>query len=351
MECASTGRQQVKHKILVAGGAGYIGSHMVKHLLSNGYEVLVLDDLSKGHGDAVPYDLLVRGNIGDARLLDTLFSTHSIVAVMHFAAFIEVGESVRDPEKYYRNNFSNTLTLLHAMRRHRVPHFIFSSTAAVYGNPVQVPIRENHPLAPINPYGASKAMVEQALRDFDHAYGLRSMILRYFNAAGADPEGELGERHSPETHLIPLVLDAAAGARDAISIFGEDYNTVDGTCIRDYVHVADLCQAHRLALDALLRGASSNIYNLGNGRGFSVREVIETAAEVTGTTIPHRLAPRRPGDPPRLVADSTKVKRELGWKPAYADLATVIHHAWNYRQRHATRDWEFTGHGTGPMAA
>jgi UDP-glucose 4-epimerase len=333
----------MKHKILVAGGAGYIGSHMVRDLSAKGYDVLVLDDLSNGHADAVPEHTLVRGTIGDSRLLDTLFSIHSFSAVMHFAACIEVGESVREPEKYYRNNFSNTLVLLDAMRRHRVPRFIFSSTAAVYGAPLQMPIRENHPLQPINPYGASKAMVEQALKDFDRAYGLRSMILRYFNAAGADPDAELGERHSPETHLIPLVLDAAAGARDAISVFGQDYDTVDGTCIRDYVHVTDLCQAHRLALDALLQGADSNVYNLGNGRGFSVRTVIDTAEAVTGVKIPCRLAPRRPGDPPRLVADSTKAMSDLGWKPAYAELETIIRHAWGYRQRHLTPDWAKTG--------
>ena len=323
----------MKQKVLVAGGAGYIGSHMVKDLLANGYEVLVLDNLSKGHRDAVPHERLVLGNIGDRDLVETLFDQHAIAAVMHFAAFIEVGESVREPEKYYRNNFAETLVLLDAMRRHGIARFIFSSTAAVYGTPKQTPITEDHPLHPINPYGASKAMVEQVLKDFDSAYGLKSIVLRYFNAAGAHPDGELGERHDPETHLIPLVLDAAAGARDAIAIFGQDYDTPDGTCIRDYIHVADLCQAHRLALDALLQGGESNIYNLGNGRGFSVREVIDAAAAVTERQIPCRAAPRRPGDPPRLIADSTKAKRELGWTPEYTDLATIIRHAWQFRQR------------------
>jgi UDP-glucose 4-epimerase len=323
------------HKILIAGGAGYIGSHMVKDLLAHGYEVLVLDNLSKGHADAVPHDHLVIGDIGDRDLLATLFTRHQIAAVMHFAAFIEVGESVREPEKYYRNNLANTLVLLDAMRRHGVARFIFSSTAAVYGTPERTPITEDHPRHPINPYGASKAMVEQVLGDFDSAYGLKSSILRYFNAAGADPDGELGERHDPETHLIPLVLDAAAGDREAIAIFGQDYDTPDGTCIRDYIHVADLCQAHRLALDALLQGGESAIYNLGNGRGFSVREVIDAAATVTGRTIPCREAPRRPGDPPRLIADSAKAQRELGWRPEYADLATIIRHAWQFRQRRA----------------
>ena len=320
--------------ILVAGGAGYIGSHMVKDLLAHGHEVLVLDDLSKGHADAVPKGLLVQGSIGDASLLDRLFSRQTIAAVMHFAGFIEVGESVRKPEKYYRNNFSDTLTLLEAMCRHGVKRFIFSSTAAVYGNPLHTPIAEDHPLRPINPYGSSKLMVEQALADFDQAHRLRSIVLRYFNAAGSDPAGDLGERHDPETHLIPLVLDAASGARESITLFGEDYDTHDGTCIRDYVHVLDLCQAHRLALDALLDGAGSSVYNLGNGRGFSVREVIDVATRVTGRTIPWQLGPRRPGDPARLVADSGKAKRELGWAPNYAELETIIRHAWDYRRRH-----------------
>jgi UDP-glucose 4-epimerase len=328
----------MKGKILVAGGAGYIGSHMVKELMGRGYDVLVLDDLSKGHADAIPAHTLVQGNIGDRKLLDTLFARHSIVAVMHFAAFIEVGESVCKPEKYYRNNFSNTLTLLDAMHLHGVACFIFSSTAAVYGNPLRVPISEDHPLKPINPYGTSKMMVEQTLRDFDRAYGLRSIVLRYFNAAGADPVGELGERHDPETHLIPLVLDAASGVRDAITIFGQDYETHDGTCVRDYIHVADLCQAHRRALDALLGGADSNVYNLGNGRGFSVQEVIDTAGRVTGRTIPCRVGPRRPGDPASLVADSTKAKTDLGWQPQYEELETIISHAWEFRRQSAAGD-------------
>lgn len=300
----------MKSKVLVAGGAGYIGSHMVKDLITHGYEPLVLDDLSKGHADAVPPGMLVTGSIGDVALLDQLLGQHKIDAVMHFAGFIEVGESVRMPEKYYRNNFASTLILTEAMCRHKIDKFIFSSTAAVYGNPLQTPISEAHPLQPINPYGSSKLMVEQALRDFDHARGLRSVVLRYFNAAGADPSAELGERHDPETHLIPLALDAALGIRDAITIYGDDYDTDDGTCVRDYVHVADLCQAHRLALDALLAGARSNVYNLGNGRGFSVREVIDTASHITGRKIPQRIGPRRPGDPPRLVADSTKIREE-----------------------------------------
>lgn len=324
----------MKPTILVAGGAGYIGSHMVKDLLENDYRVIVLDDLSNGHADAVPDGILVEGSIGDAALLDRLFSEHEVAAVMHFAAYIEVGESVRDPGKYYENNFSSTLTLLNAMRRHAVRHFIFSSTAAVYGNPETVPIPESHPTVPINPYGSSKLMVERALCDFDAAYGLRFTVLRYFNAAGADPAGTLGERHDPETHLIPLVLDAAAGDRDAITIFGDDYDTPDGTCIRDYIHITDLCQAHRLALEALLGGAASAVYNLGNGQGFSVREVIDAAAQVTGREIPVRMGERRPGDPSRLVADSARARQSLDWRPQFPDLATIIRHAWTFRQQH-----------------
>jgi UDP-glucose 4-epimerase len=323
----------MKKKILVAGGAGYIGSHMVKNLRENGYEVLVLDDLSNGHADAVPAECLIEGSIGDASLLERVFSDHDVSAVMHFAAYIEVGESVRDPGRFYENNFSHTLTLLNAMRGHGVGCFIFSSTAAVYGNPETTPIPEDHRTTPINPYGSSKLMVEQALRDFDHAYGLRSTVLRYFNAAGAAPDGALGERHDPETHLIPLVLDAAAGDREAITVFGEDYDTPDGTCIRDYIHVTDLGEAQRLALEALLNDAPSATYNLGNGLGFSVREVIDTASRVTGREIPVKIGARRPGDPSSLVADSARAKAALGWRPEFHELATIIEHAWAFRQR------------------
>lgn len=319
-------------RVLVVGGAGYIGSHMVKDLLANGHQVVVLDDLSKGYADAVPEGLLVRGNLGDRVLLDRIFSEQPIDAVMHFAAFIEVGESVAKPADYYLNNVANTLVLLDAMRRHGVLRFIFSSTAAVYGEPRRVPIDEQHPLAPINPYGFSKYAVEQALWDFDRAYGLRFTALRYFNAAGSDPEGRLGERHDPESHLIPLVLQAAAGERDCITIFGEDYDTPDGTCLRDYVHVADLCQAHRLALEGLLGDGASAVYNLGNGQGFSVREVIDAAAKVTGLEIPLRMGERRAGDPARLVADSRRARELLGWEPEYADLETIIAHAWAFKQ-------------------
>ncbi|HUQ24816.1 MAG TPA: UDP-glucose 4-epimerase GalE, partial [Burkholderiales bacterium] len=251
--------------------------------------------------------------------------------VMHFASFIQVGESVRAPGKYYGNNFCNTLALLDAMVRHDVRRFIFSSTAAVYGMPDQVPIPESAPKRPINPYGHSKRMVEQALADYDVAHGLKAVCLRYFNAAGADPTARLGERHEPESHLIPLVLQAASGRRAAVQVFGRDYDTPDGTCIRDYVHVVDLCSAHLLALQSLMDGAGSAAYNLGNGNGFSVQEVIDTAARVTGRGIAATDAPRRAGDPPRLVADSTLVRRALGWRPAYAALDAMVAHAWAWQ--------------------
>ncbi len=315
-------------KILVVGGAGYIGSHMVKYLSRRGHAVTVLDDLSTGHRDAVIGAELVVGSLADRALLDQLLSQGGFDGVMHFAASSLVGESVADPAKYYRNNVAGTQNLLDAMREHGPQCFIFSSTAAIFGNPVSELIDEEHPKAPINPYGRSKLMVEQMLADYDAAYGLRSSCLRYFNAAGADPEGELGERHDPETHLIPLVLQAASGRRSHISIFGDDYDTPDGTCIRDYIHVEDLCEAHMLALQRLLEGGASRAYNLGNGNGFSVAQVIEAARAVTGQPIPAEKAPRRPGDPPRLVAASARAREELGWTPRFDALETIIEHAW-----------------------
>jgi UDP-glucose 4-epimerase len=252
---------------------------------------------------------------------------------MHFASFIQVGESVQQPAKYYQNNVVNTLNLLEAMRAHGIHQFIFSSTAATFGEPQYTPIDERHPQQPINPYGRSKRMIEEVLADYDAAYGLKSVCLRYFNAAGADPEGQLGERHEPETHLIPLVLQAASGRRPHISVFGRDYETPDGTCIRDYVHIADLCEAHWLALQSLMNGAPSQAYNLGNGHGFSVQEVIDTAEAVTGRKIAVVNAPRREGDPARLVADATLARQQLGWKPQYADLATIVEHAWKWETR------------------
>jgi len=271
--------------------------------------------------------------MADAALLRSVFAARPYDAVMHFASFIEVGESVREPAKYYRNNVANTLALLAAMRDVRVNQFIFSSTAAIFGTPQYVPIDERHPRAPINPYGRTKNMVEDVLADYQRAYGLRSVCLRYFNAAGADPEGALGERHEPESHLIPLALQAAAGRRAGLSVYGTDYDTPDGTCIRDYVHVSDLCDAHWLALESLRAGAASQAYNLGNGNGFSVLEVIETAKKVTGVDFPVKHEARRAGDPPRLVADSSAIKSTLGWSPQYADLETIVSHAWTYEKK------------------
>ena len=319
--------------ILVVGGAGYIGSHMVKRLRQNGYQPVVLDNLSQGRREAVGDAPLIVADLHDQAALDVLFQAYPIKAVMHFASFIQVGESVQHPARYYENNVSNTLALLEMMVRHGVDQFIFSSTAAIFGNPQYIPIDERHPSLPINPYGQSKLMVEQMLTDFERAYDLRSICLRYFNAAGADPDNELGECHEPETHLIPLVLQAASGRRAAITIYGEDYPTPDGTCLRDYIHVQDLCDAHLLALQALAEGAPSARYNLGNGNGYSIREVIEAAERVTGRRIPVSSGPRRDGDPARLVADATRARSELGWKPQYADLDAIIRHAWAWEQR------------------
>lgn len=314
--------------ILVAGGAGYIGSHMVKRLGQGGCNVTTLDNLSKGHGDAVLYGDLVVGDISDRPLLDDLLSSQRFDAVMHFAAFIEVGESTREPAAYYRNNVGATLVLLEALRDHGVGRLIFSSTAAVFGDPLYSPIDESHPTAPINPYGRSKLMVEEVLADFERAYGLQSICLRYFNATGADPDGELGERHQPETHLIPLVLQVAAGRRSDIAVFGRDYDTPDGTCLRDYIHVSDLCEAHWLALEALCNGHPGGRFNLGNGAGYSVQQVIDVARKVTGREVRHQDAPRRAGDPSTLVADARLAKTELGWAPKRQDLETIIADAW-----------------------
>ena len=319
-------------RILVVGGAGYIGSHMVKMLSRLGCQVTTLDDLSSGHRDAVLAGDFVQGSCGDRALLDAVLS-RGFDGVMHFASFIQVGESVQHPDKYYQNNVVNTITLLDAMRTHGVNRFIFSSTAATMGEPQYIPIDERHPQQPINPYGRTKLMVEQLLTDYDTAYGFKSVCLRYFNAAGADPEGELGERHDPETHLIPLILQAASGRRSHISVFGRDYDTPDGTCIRDYIHIEDLCSAHWLALQSLMQGGSSQAYNLGNGTGFSVQAVIDAAERVTGRPIPVVEAPRRAGDPARLVADSRLAREKLGWQPQYADLDTIIEHAWQWEQR------------------
>ena len=324
--------------ILVTGGAGYIGSHAVLALKRAGYEVVVLDNLVYGHRDLVEklqVNLIV-GDTSDRTLLDNLFANHNISAVMHFAAYAYVGESVTDPSKYYRNNVIGTLTLLDAMMAASIKKFVFSSTCATYGIPKTVPIPEDHPQNPINPYGASKLMVERMLSDFDTAYDFKSVCFRYFNAAGADPNGLLGEDHNPETHLIPLVLQTALGKRESVSIFGTDYDTSDGTCIRDYIHVTDLANAHVLGLEYLLQGKDSTVFNLGNGNGFSVQEVIETAKEVTGKEIKVQKCDRRPGDPPILVGSSDKARTILGWHPQYGDLKDILSHAWKWHQNRHT---------------
>jgi UDP-glucose 4-epimerase len=322
--------------ILVTGGAGYIGSHAVLALKNAGYDVVVLDNLSNGHRELVEQVLQVKlivGDTSDRTVLDNIFSTYNIAAVMHFAAYIAVGESVTDPDKYYRNNVIGTLTLLEAMLAASINKFIFSSTCALYGVPQFVPLTENHPQNPISPYATSKWMVERILSDFDIAYNLKSVRFRYFNAAGADPNGLLGEDHQPETHLIPLVLLTALGKRESIFIFGTDYPTPDGTCIRDYIHVTDLAQAHVLGLEYLMKGGESEVFNLGNGSGFSVREVIESAKEVTGKDIKIEERPRRPGDPPILVGSSDKASQTLRWRPQYPNIKEIINHAWQWHQR------------------
>lgn len=317
-------------KILVVGGAGYIGSHMVKKLAKAGNDVVTLDNLSYGYRDAVKYGEFVEGDLGDDAVLDKLFKAGDIDAVMHFAGFIQVGESMTKPAMYYHNNVTNTLTLLDAMLRHHVKNFIFSSTAAIFGEPEYTPIDEKHRKQPINPYGHSKLMIEQVLDDYDAAYGLRATCLRYFNAAGADPDGELGERHVPETHLIPLILQAASGRREDIKVFGDDYQTDDGTCVRDYIHINDLCDAHLLALQKMMRDDQSARYNLGNGKGFSVKQVIDIAREISGNDFKVSIEPRRAGDPAVLVADATLANQTLDWKPEFADLESIVKTAWDW---------------------
>jgi len=317
-------------KILVVGGAGYIGSHMVKQLAQAGNDVITLDNLSYGYRDAVKYGEFVEGDLGDDSVLDSIFGPGDIDAVMHFAGFIQVGESVIKPSMYYHNNVVNTFTLLDAMLRHEVKSFIFSSTAAIFGEPDYTPIDEKHNKQPINPYGHSKLMIEQVLDDYDKAYGLRSTCLRYFNAAGADPDGELGERHVPETHLIPLILQAASGRREDIKVFGDDYATDDGTCVRDYIHINDLCEAHSLALHRMVESDKSARYNLGNGKGFSVKQVIDVAKEVSGNDFKVSIEPRRAGDPAVLVADSTLARKELNWQPKHAELEDIVKTAWQW---------------------
>jgi UDP-glucose 4-epimerase len=320
-------------KVLVIGGAGYIGSHMVKMLVERGHATTVFDSLVSGYRDAVHSAAeFVLGDLSDPAALQRIMA-RNFDGIMHFASFIQVGESVLQPSKYYQNNLCNTINLLDAMVANGGGRLIFSSTAAIFGDPIQVPINEAHPCLPINPYGRTKWMVEQALADYEQAHGIKNVCLRYFNAAGAAPDGSLGERHQPETHLIPLVLQAAAGKRPGIEVYGDDYSTPDGTCIRDYIHVTDLCNAHMLALEKLASGAPSNAYNLGNGQGFSVREVISAAERVTGRAIHFSISPRRHGDPPRLVAEASRATAELGWRPQRADLETIIADAWRWESR------------------
>jgi len=324
-------------KVLVVGGAGYIGSHMVRELLEKGYDPLVFDNLSTGHADAVPEGRLIVGDLADKEHLRQLFSTNRFDAVMHFASFIQVGESVTAPLKYYTNNVANSLNLLSAMNAAEVKRLVFSSTAAVYGTPETVPIREDSPLRPQNPYGRSKLMLEEILADCERAWGLKSACLRYFNAAGAHPSGTIGERHNPESHLIPIILQVALGQREFITIYGDDYETPDGTCIRDYIHVCDLAAAHTLALDKLWRGNGSMLYNLGNGRGYSINEVIDVCRRVTGHPIPAKIGPRREGDPAKLVASSEKMTKELGWKPQFASLECIVESAWKWNTAIGTK--------------
>ena len=319
--------------VLVVGGAGYIGSHAVRKLTDAGHHVLVYDNLSRGHREAVPDGLLIEGELTDTATLTRVLTEHGIEAVMHFAAFALVNESVNDPSLYYQNNVVATLSLLEAMRLADVKKFVFSSTTATYGEPDQVPISEDTPQRPINPYGFTKLVIEQALADYAEAYGMGYAAARYFNAAGAHPDGTIGEDHEPETHLIPIVLQVALGQRDSITIFGNDYQTSDGTCVRDYVHVNDLADAHLKALDKI-RPSTGICLNLGTGRGTSVREIIDACREVTGHAIPEKIGQRREGDPSELVADASRAQDQLGWKPQYVDVRSIVETAWRWHQLH-----------------
>ena len=319
--------------ILVCGGAGYIGSHINKQLNAEGYETVVFANLVYGHKEAVKWGTFVQGDLANIEDMEAVFEKYPIEAVFHFAAFAYVGESVGEPEKYYYNNVVNTLNLLKVMRKYGCNRMIFSSTCATYGEPERVPITENMSQNPINPYGMTKLMVERIFKDYQKAYGLQFVVLRYFNAAGADPEGEIGESHNPETHIIPLVLDAASGKRTDIKVFGTDYDTADGSCIRDYIHVTDLASAHLLALHYLENGGESDFFNLGNALGTSVLEVVDSVRRITGKKFKVTFADRRPGDPATLVGSSEKAQRVLGWKPVYGEIDTIVTHAWNWYQK------------------
>jgi len=319
--------------VLVTGGAGYIGAHACKALSQAGYLPITYDNLVYGHPEAVQWGPLVKGDINDRKQLEMAMRRYKPSAVMHFAAYAYVGESVKHPAKYYRNNVTGTLSLLESMRNCNIDKIIFSSTCATYGLPEQIPIPESHPQNPISPYGRSKFMIEWILQDFAAAYDLKFVSLRYFNAAGADPDGEIGEDHTPETHLIPIVLEVALGKINQLEIFGTDYDTHDGTCIRDYIHVSDLADAHLLALEYLNDGGQSDVFNLGNGDGFSVREVIASAVKITGRNFPCHEAERRAGDPAALIGSSDKIRNILGWKPLYKGLHPIINTAWQWHKK------------------
>jgi UDP-glucose-4-epimerase GalE len=319
--------------VLVTGGAGYIGSHAAKALARAGYHVVVYDNLVAGHREAIRYGPLVEGDITDGAAVREALQRYQVFAVMHFAAFLDVGESVREPARYYQNNVVGALRVLEAMAAESVRYFVFSSTCATYGEPLETPIPETHPQQPINAYGESKLAVERALPHFGRAHGLRSVALRYFNAAGADPDGELGEDHSPEIHLIPRAIEAAMGGR-GLQIFGDDYPTPDGTCLRDYIHVSDLADAHVRALEAMVESGRSAVYNLGTGHPYSVRDVIDTVSRVTGRPVPWTRAPRRAGDPAVLYGAADKARSELRWSPRFADLESIVRTAWGWHERH-----------------
>ena len=318
--------------ILVTGGAGYIGSHAVRELARSGFRPISIDNLSQGHEEAVLDGDFIRGELADENLLDSIFQEHSVDAVMHFAALCEVGESIENPRLYYEQNVVNSLTLLRVMLRHDVRKFILSSTCATYGDPQRIPIDETHPLRPINPYGESKLMVEKVLREYDRAYGLGFVSLRYFNAAGASLDAQLGESHDPETHVIPRILKVATGELMEFQVFGDDYPTSDGTCVRDYIHVLDLASGHLAAYQWLCEGRDSEVFNLGTGRGFSVMELVEAARKLTDREIPLELSDRRPGDPSHLVADPGKAHQMLKWKPEHSDVETILSTAWAWEQ-------------------
>ena len=318
--------------VLVTGGAGYIGSHAVKALHATGHRVVVYDNLSAGHREAARFaDAFIEGDIHDTARLRSAIQDHDVDAVMHFAAWLSVGDSVKDPAGYYRNNVIGALSVLDALVAEGVTRLVFSSTAAVFGNPIETPITEEHPTRPINAYGETKLAIEHALPHYERAYGLKFVVLRYFNAAGADPEGQLGEDHDPEPHIIPRAIDAALG-RDTFQIFGDDYDTPDGTCLRDYIHVTDLADAHLRALESLRSGGASASYNLGNGRPTSVKDVVDAVARVVGREVPFTMGPRRPGDPGVLFASSARIKQELGWRPQFEDIDTIVRTAWAWRE-------------------